>query len=136
MGKKQTRSEARERAFSLIFQIGTDAENTEFAIEQMLEEYPESVDNLQYIKDAVYGVGERYEELTREISAHLPKNRAITRLSKTVTAILLLAVYEMKYIDDVPGKVAINEAVELAKKYSEEDAAGFVNGVLGAVIEQ
>ena len=98
--------------------------------------YPESVDNLQYIKDAVYGVGERYEELTREISAHLPKNRAITRLSKTVTAILLLAVYEMKYIDDVPGKVAINEAVELAKKYSEEDAAGFVNGVLGAVIEQ
>ncbi len=135
MGKKQTRSEARERAFSLIFQIGTDAENTEFAIEQMLEEYPESVDNLQYIKDAVYGVGERYEELTREISAHLPKNRAITRLSKTVTAILLLAVYEMKYIDDVPGKVAINEAVELAKKYSEEDAAGFVNGVLGAVIE-
>ena len=136
MGKKQTRSEARERAFSLIFQIGTDADNTEFAIEQMLEEYPESVDNLQYIKDAVYGVGERYEELTREISAHLPKNRAITRLSKTVTAILLLAVYEMKYIDDVPGKVAINEAVELAKKYSEEDAAGFVNGVLGAVIEQ
>ena len=136
MGKKQTRSEARERAFSLIFQIGTDADNTEFAIEQMREEYPESVDNLQYIKDAVYGVGEKYEELTREISAHLPENRAITRLSKTVTAILLLAVYEMKYIDDVPGKVAINEAVELAKKYSEEDAAGFVNGVLGAVIEQ
>ena len=136
MGKKQTRSEARERAFSLIFQIGTDADNTEFAIEQMLEEYPESVDNLQYIKTAVYGVGEKYGELTREISAHLPENRAITRLSKTVTAILLLAVYEMKYIDDVPGKVAINEAVELAKKYSEEDAAGFVNGVLGAVIEQ
>ena len=136
MGKKQTRSEARERAFSLIFQIGTDADNTEFAIEQMLEEYPESVDNLQYIKTAVYGVGEKYGELTREISAHLPENRAIKRLSKTVTAILLLAVYEMKYIDDVPGKVAINEAVELAKKYSEEDAAGFVNGVLGAVIEQ
>lgn len=136
MGKKQTRSEARERAFSLIFQIGTDADNTEFAIEQMLEEYPESVDNLQYIKTAVYGVGEKYGELTREISAHLPENRAITRLSKTVTAILLLAVYEMKYIDDVPGKVAINEAVELAKKYSEEDAAGFVNGVLGAVLEQ
>lgn len=134
MGKKQTRSEARERAFSLIFQLGEDFAAADEAFDDMLEEYPESIDNIQYIRDAVYGVGAKRGELTEEISAHLPSNRAFGRLSKTVTAILLLAVYEMKYVEDVPEKVAVNEAVELAKKYSEEDAPGFVNGILGAVM--
>lgn len=134
MGKRQTRSEAREKTFSLIFQLGQNDEDIEFLIEQLFEEYPESVDNAAYIKGTLYGVAERREELISVIAEVLPANRKIDRLSKTVLSILLLAVYEMKYSDDVPEKVAINEAVELAKKFAEDEAPQFVNGVLAGVI--
>lgn len=132
--KKQTRSEARERAFSLIFQLYANSDEPEFLIEQMLEEFPESVDNLAYIKGAALGVMEKRDEILEQISSVLPKNRPITRLSRAVTVILMLAVYEISNVDDVPEKVAINEAVELAKKYAEDDAPAFVNGVLGGVV--
>ena len=134
MGRRQTRSQAREQAFSLIFQLGQNNEEPEFLIEQMLEEYPESADNLAYIKGTVYGVCERKEELIGKISAVLPDHRAADRLSKAVFAILLLAVYEIGYAADVPEKVAINEAVELAKKYAEDDAPAFVNGALSGIV--
>lgn len=136
MSKKQTRSEARECAFILVFQIGTGEEDIEFLTEQLIELKPECTDNLQYIRGAYLGVSERLEELDGKIAAALPKNRGISRISKTVKTILRLAVYEMLYVEDVPEKVAINEAVELAKKYAEEEAPPFVNGVLSGVISQ
>lgn len=132
--KKQTRSEARERAFSLIFQLCANGDEPEFLIEQMLEEFPQSVDNLAYIKSTALGAFEKKDELLAQIAAVLPEKRPISRLSRTVTVILLLAVYEINYVDDVPQKVAINEAVELAKKFAEDDAPAFVNGVLAGVI--
>ncbi len=134
MSRRQTRSQAREQAFSLIFQMSQNSEEPEFLIEQMLEESPESIDNLTYIKGTVYGVCERREELVERISAVLPANRTAQRLSRAVFAILLLAAYEIGYAEDVPEKVAINEAVELAKKYAEDDAPAFVNGVLAGVV--
>ena len=136
MSRKQTRREARECAFSLIFQVGSEAFDTDFLIEQLIEENPECITNLDYIKSVLVGVSSKFLELDEIISAALPSNRAITRLSKVVLAILRLAVYEMKYVDDVPGKVAINEAVELAKIYAEDDAPAFVNGVLSGVISE
>lgn len=136
MSRKQTRSEARECAFSLVFQFGAGVGDTEFLIEQLTEEKPECVDNLAYIRAAAEGVAANTEEIDRKIAQALPANRGITRLSKVVTAILRLAVYEMLYIEDVPDKVAINEAVELAKKFGEEDAPKFVNGVLSGVISK
>lgn len=136
MSRKQTRREARECAFSLIFQVGSEAFDTDFLIEQLIEENPECITNLDYIKSVLVGVSSKFQELDEIISAALPSNRAITRLSKVVLAILRLAVFEMKYVDDVPGKVAINEAVELAKIYAEDDAPAFVNGVLSGVISE
>lgn len=136
MSRKQTRREARECAFSLIFQVGSEAFDTDFLIEQLIEENPECITNLDYIKSVLVGVSSKFPELDEIISAALPSNRAITRLSKVVLAILRLAVFEMKYVDDVPGKVAINEAVELAKIYAEDDAPAFVNGVLSGVISK
>lgn len=135
MSRRQTRSEARECAFSLVFQLGADVD-TEFVIEQLTEEKPESITNIEYIKTVLLGVKDKISEIDEKISAALPSNRGITRLSKVVLAILRVAVYEMFYIDDVPYKVAINEAVELAKKYAEDDAPSFVNGVLSGVIPQ
>lgn len=136
MSRRQTRSEARECAFSLVFQIGTDEVDTEFLIDQLTEEKPESVFNIEYIKTVFLGVAENIQELDEKIAAALPSNRGITRVSKVVLALLRLAVYEILYVDDVPQKVAINEAVELAKKYAEDDAPSFVNGVLAGVISK
>lgn len=136
MSRRQTRSEARECAFSLVFQLRGEAPDTEFLFEQLMEEKPESADNIRYIRETVCGVSENIEQLDEKISAVLPSNRGITRLSKTVLSILRLAVYEIFYVDDVPEKVAINEAVEIAKKYAEDDAAAFVNGVLSGVISR
>ncbi|MBS7299233.1 MAG: transcription antitermination factor NusB [Eubacteriales bacterium] len=134
MSRRQTRSEARECAFSLVFQIGTEAVDIDFMIEQLTEEKPESIINLEYIRDALSGVSENITKIDERISAVLPANRGIKRLSKTVLSILRLAVYEIDYVEDIPEKVAINEAVELAKKYAEDDAAQFVNGVLSGVV--
>ncbi len=136
MSKRQTRSEARECAFILVFQIGTGEEDIEFLTEQLLEMKPESTDNLSYIRGAYLGVLEKLDELDGKISAALPETRGITRISKVVKTLLRLAVYEMCYVEDVPEKVAINEAVELAKKYAEDDAPQFVNGVLSGVISK
>ncbi|MEE0944309.1 MAG: transcription antitermination factor NusB [Clostridia bacterium] len=136
MSRRQTRSEAREGAFSLVFQLNTDNIDIEFLIEQLTEEKPESVYNIEYIKTVIYGVVEKTNELDERISAALPSNRGITRISKVVLAVLRLAVYEILYVDDVPEKVAINEAVELAKKYGEDDAPSFVNGVLSGVVSR
>lgn len=134
MGRRQTRSEARECAFSLIFQLGTNTEDPEFLIMEMLDEHPESLDNISYIRNVVYGVQENRTQLTSKIEAVLPENRPISRISKAVMSILLLAIYEIENIDDVPVKVAINEAIELAKKYAEDEAPSFVNGVLSGVV--
>lgn len=134
--KRQTRSEARERAFSLIFQTGENISDVEFLIENMLEEYPESADNIRYINEAVLGVIEKKDEIKAVIENAIDGKRDYQRLSKAVRVILMLAIYEMKYIEDVPEKVAVNEAVELSKKYAEEEAPAFVNGVLSAVISK
>ena len=66
----------------------------------------------------------------------MKKGWTISRISKTSLAILKLAIYEIKYVDDVPAKVAINEAVNLAKKYGADDEPSFVNGLLGAVYKE
>ncbi len=134
--KRQTRSEARERVFSVIFQIGENIDDCEFIIDNMLEEYPESADNIRYIRQSVSGVLENKDEIKEIIETAISGKRAYDRLSKAVRVILSLAVFEMKYVEDVPEKVAVNEAVELAKKYAEEEAPAFVNGVLSGVISK
>ena len=136
MAKKQTRSEARELVFKIIFQGLTNDEDYNLLFDEMPDEFPPSIENMPYINATAVGALQRREELEERISAVLPQNRKITRLSKPVLAILLLAVYEILYAEDVPEKVAINEAVELAKKFAEEDAASFVNGVLGGVVNK
>ncbi|MBQ7794141.1 MAG: transcription antitermination factor NusB [Clostridia bacterium] len=136
MSRRQTRSEARECAFSLVFKLEHKADDKEFVIEQLTEEKPECIINLDYIRGSFEGVLEHMPEIDEKISAALPENRGFSRLSDVVKAILRLAVFEIYYADDVPEKVAINEAVELAKKYAEDDAPGFVNGVLSGVISK
>ncbi len=131
MSKKQTRSEARIEAFKLIFQAEVNKDDPDFLIEHMLSEHPESEKNLSYIKTVFQGVLEKNDELSSDISDNLGKKWSIDRISRVSLAVLKLAIYEIKYMEDIPCKVSINEAVEIEKKYDEPDNSAFVNGVLG-----
>lgn len=88
-----------------------------------------------YLDVLVSGVIENQAVIEAEISQHLKKGWTISRLSKIDRIILSLAIFEMKLSDDIPIKVAVNEAVELAKAYGEDQSASFINGVLKQVIE-
>ena len=135
MAKRQTRSEARRAAFTQIFQLNQQGDDKGEMLEHLLNAIPECEDNLGYIQSVVNGVDERREELNGIIIAHLKKGWTLSRISKVSHTILKLAVYEIKYVDDVPEKVAINEAVNLAKEYGSEDDPKFVNGILGAIVK-
>ena len=136
MGKRLSRSEARCEAFKLIFELNQHTDDLDFLFENLLEETPEAESSMPYIREVVTGVLQRYGELTEIIESNLSSGWIQDRISKPSRAILLLAIYEIKYVDDVPERVAVNEAVELAKKYDEPSRAAFVNGVLAGVLKK
>ena len=132
--KKQSRSEAREAVFTQVFQFATQRENMEDARAILLEEIPECEQNIGYITAVTEGILEHEQEIIDIINEHCKAGWSFKTLSKATRTILKVAIYEMKYCDDVPPKVAINEAVELAKKYCDEQEPKFINGLLGSVL--
>lgn len=128
-----SRYKKREQAVLLSFErLFTDADIDEIA-DNIIDSRDEYYSD--YAIETAKTIEEKLEEIDTYISAHLSKGWKISRISRISLAILRVAVYEMKYIDEVPVSVAINEAVELAKKYSVDDAS-FVNGVLGAIAKE
>ena len=141
------RKEAREIALHLVFEFGFQAFESEEIVASRLEQSvldslsgdialyagPLQEDQKQYIIATVVGVGEHLTELDESISKH-STNWTSNRLSRITVAILRLALYEMQYTADVPVSAAINEAVELAKKYDSKEASAFINGVLAKMI--
>ena len=114
-----TRSEAREHAFRILYEIQfrPDEDQTELA-EIYMEVFPDEVaqpDERAFILKEVLGTMEHVEELDQKIEGSL-HGWSLKRLSKVDLAILRLALYEIEYAEDLPDKVSINEAVELAKK--------------------
>ncbi len=136
MGKKLSRSRARCEAFKLIFELNQHKDELDFLFDELMNECPESVTSMSYIKGVVTGVMDHEQELLDEISANLSEGWRVERISKVARAVLMLAIYEIKYVEDVPEKVAINEALELAKKFDEPDSSSFVNGVLAGVVKK
>lgn len=128
---KLTRSESREQAFMLLFSKSFDDEPLEDTIEDNAEMFEGGV--CGYAQSVVTAIEEKKEELDADISRFLKKGWSISRISRPSLAILRLALYEIKYIDSVPASVSINEAVELAKKYTIGESK-FVNGILGSYI--
>ena len=125
------RREAREAVFELLFE-------TEFRADEQKEEiFATSSENREiapdnYIREAYFGVQEHMEEID-ELINRFAKGWKTNRISKVSRSILRLCVYEMLYCKDIPESVSINEAVELCKKYDEEKARAFINGVLNSV---
>ena len=128
---KLTRRESREIAFKMIFEksFKMDEDTCDVYIEYLDNN---SLEGSDYIRTVFLGVFDNLDEIDSLIS-NASIRRKNERISRVTMAILRLAIYEMKYFDDVPVNIAINEAVELAKKYEDDDVPGYVNGVLGSV---
>ncbi len=134
--RKQTRSEARDAAFTQVFQMDLHEDDMDVILDELLKARPECEMNLGYIRQIIDGVREHEQEIDELIANNLKKGWSISRISKASHAIMKLAIFEMKYMDDVPAKVAINEAVELAKRYGDDGDPNFVNGLLGSVYKE
>ena len=131
------RSEMREQAFKIMYSLEIQKNEN---LEEQLGLYIESNEikdesAIEYIKDAVLGIEENKKEILANIEKNLKKDWKIERISKIDLVILKLAIYEIKY-KDIPYKVVINEAVELAKKYGEDNSKNFVNGILASIVKE
>ena len=130
------RSAMRENAFKLIYSLEIQkAEDIQEQIDLFFESNNINDEQTQkYIKNSVYGIEKNKEEIIKNIETNLKEDWKLSRISKMDFSILKLAIYEIKYTD-IPFKVAINEAVELAKKYGEDKSKNFVNGILASVVK-
>ena len=134
--KKQTRSQARDAALTQVFQMNMHEDDMDVILEELLNARPECETNLGYIRQIIDGVKEHEIELEDTVAKYLKAGWTLSRISKASLSIMKLAIFEMKYMDDVPPKVAINEAVELAKRYGDDGDPTFVNGLLGNVFKE
>ena len=131
------RTEIRELTFKLIYSL--EIQRTD-DLEEQIELYiqcNEVEDNeaKEYIKDAIIGIRENINEIQGLIEKNLKADWKIDRISKIDLSLLKLAIYEIKY-KKIPYKVAINESLELAKKYGEEASKNFINGILASVVKE
>lgn len=128
------RSAMRELAFKLIYEIEMQNEDEEFEI---FIENNEITDEkvIEYLKDIKTGIKEHSEEINDLITTNLKQNWSLKRISKINLSLIKLAIYEMIY-KKLPYKIAINEVVELAKKYADESAPVFINGILASVVKE
>ena len=125
------RREAREAVFELLFETEFKNDEAREAIYALSTENRE-IENIPYIHEVYFGVGEHLDELDEIINRHA-QGWKVQRISKVSRSILRLGVYEMLYREEIPVTVSINEAVELSKKFDEEKARAFINGVLNSV---
>lgn len=133
--KNMTRREIREQVFKMLFRVEF------YNQEEMSEQIALCEDNAcswkekdkTYIFEKVEKISEKLEEIDAKIN-EVSEGWKTGRMGKVDLTLIRLAVYEMLYEEDVPAKVAINEAVELAKQYGTDNSPSFVNGVLAKLV--
>lgn len=132
------RSETRKVAFELIYSIEIqkiDRSEYEEQIHLFMENNNIHEKKVQeYIQDVIYGIEDNKEAIIEQINKELSEKWELNRLSKINIAILKLTIYEILY-KKLPYKVVINEAVELAKSYGDENAPSFINGILASIVK-
>ena len=134
-----SKSDNRKVAFEIVYSL--ESQNTKY------EDYKENVDMFleakdvhgkatkKYIKDVVYGTKRHGKQIKKQIEECLSEKWSYDRVSKLNIAILEVAIFEMLFLK-TPYKVAINEAVELAKSYADTKAPAFINGVLASIVKK
>lgn len=131
-----SRRETRETAMKLLFQISINKEDTSEVIDNYKESSEEELQNVDfsYVSEVIKGVQDNMASIDEVIEKNL-RNWKIDRIPKIDLAILRLAVFEIKYKEEIPQNVAINEAIELSKKYCDDKSFPFINGVLDSIIK-
>ena len=128
--KQLTRTELRKNIMTILYQINVyEANKIEYNVEDVIKEV-NPIDN-EFVKDVVYGVITKKEELDNLANTYLNK-WTIDRLGNTDQSIIRMAIYELLYTK-TPEIVVINEAIELAKLYSDDDVKNMINGVLDKI---
>ncbi|MBU5487527.1 transcription antitermination factor NusB [Clostridium sp. MSJ-8] len=132
-----SRKESRQKAMEILFSMELTKDNPQEALENYLDNYEgnKEILDIKYIQDILEGVYANKTSIDELISANLIKWK-IERISKVNLCILRLAIFEAKNLDDVPAKVALNEALEICKIYSDEKSVSFINGVLDKILKQ
>lgn len=136
MEAKMNRSKLREETFKLLYSLEFYKEDIENQVNSYIEENNiKHGEDIEYLKNIVNGIQNEEENLVKIISENLAAKWTIERISKVDLVLLKLAIYEIKNTD-IPYKVAINEAVELAKIYGDDNSKVFVNGVLASIVNK
>ena len=130
------RTAMRELAFKLVYGIEVQKEVSEEQLELFVEDNEITDEKVvKYLKDIKNGLEEHKEEIDSLISNNLKENWSLNRISKINLSLIKIAIFEMVY-QKLPYKVAINEVVELAKKYADDSAPVFINGILASVVKE
>ena len=127
------RKTARENAFILLFELSSKTDESAAEIFEKATEIRE-LECDDFVKTLFFGVNENIRVIDECIDKCL-KGWKRERISIVTTAVLRLAVYELMFCDDIPHRVSINEAIELSKKYDDDNTFKFVNGVLNLAAE-
>ena len=142
-----TKREAREFCLQFLFHFQLPAfielkkEMNSIDIFTRMQEFKQTLgieltsEGQAYVATIVKGILEKQADVEEILVKHL-KNWKLSRVSKIEHTIFMMAIYELKYHQEVPGKVVINEAIELGKKYSTKESSGFLNGILDSIYKQ
>lgn len=143
-----TRTAAREIAVHLSFESGVNPAKAEELLDTVFDpeyyetlakedplysEYPDEK-QMEYIRRMTIGVSEHLAELDTYIEKYA-KNWRVGRISRVAVAIMRICMFEILYMPEIPDAASVNEAVELTKKYEDQEVASFVNGILGSYIK-
>ena len=130
------RSAMRELAFKLVYGIEIQKETDEDCLSLFFENNDITEEEVQdYLKEIKEGIEEHQDEINDLITRNLKKNWSLNRISKINLSLIKIAIFEMLYLE-LPYKIAINEVVELAKKYADDQAPIFINGILASVVKE
>lgn len=130
-----SRKKSRERAVQFLFQMELRKGDYAELMEEFLEDYPMRKEDIRFFRENIEGTIQNLCVIDSLISKKL-KNWTLDRIPGVDLAVLRNAVFEIIYRDDIPIKVSINEAIDLAKKFSDGDSGVFVNGILGSIVRE
>ena len=130
------RSAMRELAFKIVYGMEIQKENVEEQFQIFVENNEiTNKEVIEYLKDIYTGIDKNKEEINSLITKNLKENWSLNRISKINLSLIKIAIYEMLY-KELPYKVAINEAIELAKKYADDSSPVFINGILASIVKE
>ncbi|MEW6447026.1 MAG: transcription antitermination factor NusB [Bacillota bacterium] len=130
-----SRRRAREAGVIVLFQVDVGRAQVREAFERTMDQFKITGPDREFAESLVFGVCRRQESIDG-IIADLSRDWRIERMNGMDRNAMRVALFELLFRDDIPPNVAINEAVELAKRYGGEDSPRFVNGILGKVAER